>query len=68
MAKYDPKRNGEILRTLRGDRTREEVALATGICISSLAMYEAGERNPRDQVKQVLANYYGKKVADIFYT
>ena len=65
---YDPKKNGKILRDLRGNKSREEVAAATGICISSLAMYEQGERNPRDVVKQILANYYGKTVADIFYS
>ena len=67
MRPYDPKKNGQILRDLRGDKTREEVSVATGIGISSLAMYESGERNPRDEVKQILANYYGKTVADIFY-
>ena len=68
MTNYDLKKNGKILRDLRGSKTRAEVAQAVGICISSLAMYEQGERNPRDAVKQSLANYYGKEVADIFYT
>lgn len=31
-------------------------------------MYEAGERNPRDEVKIALARYYGKQVSDIFFT
>ena len=65
---YDTKKNGQILRDLRGAKPRVEVANAVGICASSLAMYEIGERNPRDEVKKALADYYGLPVADIFYT
>ena len=65
---YDTVQNGKRLRELRGNRTREEVSKETGIGITSLAMYESGERNPRDEVKLTLANYYGKTVSDIFFT
>ena len=68
MPMYDPKKNGQILRNLRGEKSLSDVAKETGICVSSLAMYESGDRNPRDEVKQTLANYYGKDVADIFYS
>ena len=64
---YDTIENGKRLRELRGKRTREEVSKETGIGITSLAMYESGERNPRDEVKLTLANYYGKTVSDIFF-
>ena len=64
---YDTVQNGKRLRELRGKKTREEVSKETGIGITSLAMYESGERNPRDEVKLTLANYYGKTVSDIFF-
>ncbi len=65
---YDAKANGNRLRNLRGDKTLEEVAKATNISLSALAMYERGERNPRDEVKLAFAAYYGVPVADIFFT
>ena len=58
---------GNILRELRGTRTREEVAEALGISQSALAMYEQGERIPRDNIKIRLANFYGKSITDIFF-
>lgn len=64
---YSLVENGKRLRSLRGNTPRHEVASATGISVSALAMYESGERNPRDEVKIALAKYYGKKVCDIFY-
>ena len=42
---------GKILRDLRGEKTQEEIAKAVGITKSSWAMYERGERIPRDEVK-----------------
>ena len=41
---------------LRGERSREEVAKACGISISALAMYEQGERIPRDDIKIKIAS------------
>lgn len=58
---------GEILTNLRGDRTREEVANAVNISTSALAMYETGNRIPRDNIKIRLARYYKKPIVDIFY-
>lgn len=58
----------ERLRTLRGDKSREVVAEAVDVSYSALAMYEAGERVPRDEVKVRLARYYGKTVEEIFFT
>ena len=34
------------LRLLRGDRKREEVAIACGITAQAIAMYESGKRIP----------------------
>lgn len=48
-------------------KTQEEVARAVGISTSALAMYEAGERLPRDEVKIRLANYYNVSVEFIFF-
>lgn len=59
--------NGKKLRRLRGDRTAKEVAEAIGISESALLMYERGERNPRDDVKELIARFYGENIATIFY-
>ncbi|WP_346681361.1 helix-turn-helix transcriptional regulator [Megasphaera stantonii] len=48
-------------------KTQEEVARTIGISTSALAMYEAGERLPRDEVKIRLANYYNVSVEFIFF-
>lgn len=53
---------------LRGEKTRLEVSEAVGISISALAMYEQGNRIPRDEIKIKLANYYNTTVQAIFYT
>ena len=58
---------GLKLRLLRGDRTLSDVANATGIGISALNNYELGLRMPRDEVKIVLANYYGLSIGELFY-
>ena len=50
----------EKLVKLRGDKSRETVAKACGISISALAMYERGERIPRDDIKVRLAEDYNR--------
>lgn len=57
----------EKLVKLRGDKSRETVAKACGISISALAMYERGERIPRDDIKVKLAEYYNRSVNFIFF-
>ena len=52
---------------LRGNRSREEVAKACGISVSALAMYEQGQRIPRDSIKVKLAKYYNRTVGFIFF-
>lgn len=59
--------NGKRLRELRGTRPACEVADAVGISESALLMYERGERNPRDDIKVLLAGYYGVGIGTIFY-
>ncbi len=56
-----------ILRSLRGQKSQSDIATAIGITKSSWAMYECGERVPRDEVKIKIANYFGRSVQDIFY-
>ena len=55
------------LRALRGDLSQAAVANAIGISPSALAMYENGERMPRDGVKVALAKYYGVSVGSLFF-
>jgi Predicted transcriptional regulators len=55
------------LRALRGDKSQAAVANAIGISPSALAMYENGERMPRDGVKVALARYYGVSVGSLFF-
>lgn len=62
--------NNKIASTLirlRGNKTREEVAKANSISVSALIMYETGQRVPRDEIKQKLAEYYKKTVQYIFF-
>ena len=56
------------LRELRGDMSQNEVAVAWGISKSAWAMYERGERSPRDEIKVRIANFFGKSVQEIFFT
>ena len=63
----EKKTTGMILRGLRGGKTQEEVANDLGITKSSWAMYERGERIPRDEIKVRIANYFGKSVQELFY-
>ena len=60
---------GKNLRRLRRQRrlTLAESAKALGISQSANAMYEAGRRVPRDEIKLRLAEFYGKTVEEIFY-
>ena len=52
---------------LRGKKSRETVAKACGISISALAMYEQGERIPRDDIKMKLSKYDKRSVDFIFF-
>ena len=57
----------ERLVKMRGTRTQVEVAKAIGTSVSAVAMYESGNRVPRDEIKVAIARYYGKTVEDIFF-
>ena len=62
-----PKEIGRRLRKLRDIRTRAGVAKAIGILPSRLGNYENGIAVPPDDIKVLLANYYGVSVASLFY-
>lgn len=55
------------LKALRGKRTQVEVAEAVGITPSAYAMYESGQRIPRDDTKVKLAKYFNKSIKFIFF-
>lgn len=53
---------------LRGEKTQFEVSKDVGISLSALAMYETGNRIPRDEIKIRLANYYDTTVEALFFS
>ena len=60
---------GTILRDLRIKKGVSQgiVASDIGITKSSWAMYERGERVPRDEVKVKIAQYFNLSVQEIFF-
>ena len=63
----DPVKSGKRLTELRGIMTRVGVARKLGLSNSSLASYERGDRNPPDNVKIKLSEFYGVPVEQIFF-
>jgi transcriptional regulator with XRE-family HTH domain len=59
----------EILMQLRKakGKSRREVAEAIGVTKGAIALYERGERVPKDEIKAKFANYYKKSVSSIFF-
>lgn len=47
--------------------SQAEFAQTLGIAQSAVAMYETGERIPRDEVKKKIANMAGSKIDPIFF-
>ena len=58
------------LKRLRTSKnlTQQEVADAIGVSKMAISGYESGKRIPKDGAKVALADYYGKTVAEIFFT
>lgn len=67
MKTMNAKEIGERLAALRGNKTQSKVANDIGISVSALAMYESGERIPRDNIKIRLAEYYSQPISVIFF-
>lgn len=63
----DKKQIGKKLMELRGQKSRDEVAIDLNISYSALQMYENGERVPRDEIKLKIAKYYKVSVQSIFF-
>lgn len=63
----DSRKIGNRLIELRNDTSREKMANDLGISMSALAMYEQGNRIPRDEIKIKIALYFGKTVQEIFF-
>lgn len=59
--------SGEKLKKLRGDKTQSEIAKEVGVTTSAWAMYERGERVPRDEIKVKIANFFDKTVQELFF-
>lgn len=55
------------LIALRGSQSREKTAADLGISLSAVTMYEKGQRIPRDEIKEKIADYYGVSIEDIFF-
>ena len=64
----DKKLIAKRLIELRGEKTQFEVAIEVGVSLSALAMYETGNRTPRDEIKIKLAKYYGLTVESLFFS
>lgn len=58
---------GKRLRTLRGEKTLDEVAKALGVTSMAVSLWERGERIPNDDIKIKLAAYYKTSVTAIFF-
>lgn len=58
---------GRRLKSLRGEKSIEEVASKVHISSSALRMYETGKRIPRDEIKVALAIYYNTSIEELFF-
>lgn len=56
-----------LLKEKRGDRSREDIAKALNISVSAVAMYEQGERIPRDEIKEQYAKLFKTTVDKLFF-
>lgn len=63
----EAKEIGRRLTKLRGEIPRKELADAIGVSVSSISMYENGERIPRDAIKVKIADFYNRDVQEIFF-
>ncbi len=64
----DSKVIGKRIRLLRGNIPRKTICAVCGVGLSSMSMYECGQRVPSDKIKVKLAGFFGKSVQEIFFT
>lgn len=62
----DPVVIGNRIRSMRGKDSQKDLADKLNISSSALAMYERGERIPRDEVKIRIAKHFNVSVEAIF--
>ena len=62
----DPVSIGNRIRALRGAESQQTLADKLKISKSALAMYERGERIPRDEVKIRIAHHFNVSLESIF--
>ena len=55
------------LKVLRGERTQKEIADTIGITTSHYGFIENGDRLPSLKVAKRIADFFGKKIEDIFF-
>ena len=67
---FDMVKAGQTIKSLRKNLgyTVEKVSKDIGVSSSSFSKYEAGERIPRDEVKEKIANYFNKSLNFIFFS
>lgn len=58
---------GAKIRAMRGTESQQALADKLKISKSALAMYERGERIPRDEVKIRIAQHFGVSIESIFF-
>lgn len=65
----DNKTVGERIKNLREKKNYSQDALAKmiGVAVSTICMYESGERSPRDEIKVKISKALGKSVNYIFF-
>ena len=65
----DAARIGERIRALREEKheTAEQLATSLNISTSAIAMYENGNRIPRDEIKIRIAEHFAVTVESIFF-
>lgn len=63
----NPTEIGKRIRRLRGKESRRNLASKLAISPSALAMYENGQRIPRDEVKERIAAHFHVPISEIFF-
>lgn len=65
----DEKTVGERIKTLREKKnySQETLANLVGVAVSTICMYENGDRTPRDEIKVKISKALGKSVNYIFF-
>ena len=65
----DPIENGKRIHELRKQKgvTIEQAAIDNQTSYTAMQSYESGDRTPRDEVKERVADYYNVSVGYLFF-